>query len=388
MAGGRKAITKAAASSQRGNNESVALVHEERSLALVVAPIVSSYNERIRPVLDAMENLRRLNIAKEGIQLPSIVVVGLTRETLIKILLRGEFDEYPEERNMHCTARLVEMLDSYSHDLYGCPESDTTMQFLMDEIKVLEEAKWIGLPNFMPRIAFLSILQKKVRGIRNMPIGFVENVWNYLENVLITVITRHCDNYHQLLVSAKRAAQVLISKKKQNSTNHVKEAIEMEMYTDYTCNPEFSQEYIRLISQKEAFVKEVLSDKQPLHVNLKGVGKIDAAHLRQYPSSVLNQAFDLKVRMISYWKIVQKRLIDIIALHLMLSIHRLVNCDLQTEIVQNLLSPSGGGIERLLEESPSIAGKREKLSRSVRVLRESKETVGNIIDRIGNYGDF
>ncbi|MCI42466.1 dynamin-related protein 4C-like, partial [Trifolium medium] len=41
-----------------------------------VAPIVSSYNEKIRPVLDALENLRRLNIAKEGIQLPTIVVVG------------------------------------------------------------------------------------------------------------------------------------------------------------------------------------------------------------------------------------------------------------------------------------------------------------------------
>ncbi|QCD84517.1 interferon-induced GTP-binding protein Mx1 [Vigna unguiculata] len=78
MAGGRKAITKAAAAfSQRGNNESVALVNEEQPQALaIVAPIVSSYNEKIRPVLDAMENLRRLNIAKEGIQLPSIVVVG------------------------------------------------------------------------------------------------------------------------------------------------------------------------------------------------------------------------------------------------------------------------------------------------------------------------
>ncbi|OIW19256.1 hypothetical protein TanjilG_20381 [Lupinus angustifolius] len=42
----------------------------------VVAPIVSSYNEKIRPVLDVVENLGRLNVAKEGIQLPTIVVVG------------------------------------------------------------------------------------------------------------------------------------------------------------------------------------------------------------------------------------------------------------------------------------------------------------------------
>jgi hypothetical protein len=51
----------------------------------------------------------------------------------------------------------------------------------------------------------------------------------------------------------------------------------------------------------------------------------------------------------------------------------------------DLLSPVGGGIERLLEEPPSISGKREKLSRSVKVLRESEDTFARIMDRIGIY---
>jgi interferon-induced GTP-binding protein Mx1 len=89
--------------------------------------------------------------------------------------------------------------------------------------------------------------------------------------------------------------------------------------------------------------------------------------------------------MIAYWKIVLRRLIDSIALHLMLSINELINIDLQKEICNDLLSPGGGGIERLLEESPSISGKREKLTRSVKVLRESKDTVARIMDRIGIY---
>lgn len=42
----------------------------------IVPPMVSFYNDKIRPILDAVENLRRLNITKEGIQIPSIVVVG------------------------------------------------------------------------------------------------------------------------------------------------------------------------------------------------------------------------------------------------------------------------------------------------------------------------
>ncbi|BFG20499.1 hypothetical protein CerSpe_067730 [Prunus speciosa] len=40
------------------------------------APIVSSYNDKIRPMLDAIDNLRILMVMEEGIQLPTIVVVG------------------------------------------------------------------------------------------------------------------------------------------------------------------------------------------------------------------------------------------------------------------------------------------------------------------------
>ena len=54
---------------------------EENSLALVVpldqnAPIIASYNDRIRPLLDTVDSLRHLMITREGIQLPTIVVVG------------------------------------------------------------------------------------------------------------------------------------------------------------------------------------------------------------------------------------------------------------------------------------------------------------------------
>ncbi|KAL2343247.1 hypothetical protein Fmac_004532 [Flemingia macrophylla] len=356
------------------------------SISKTLPEIVRKIDEKLSNNLSELEKLPT-NLATVADAMTAFMhIIGLIKESLRKILLRGEFDEYADDKKMHCTARLAEMLDSYSHDLFNCVESDATKNFLMDEIRVLEEAKWIGLPNFMSRTAFLSILQQKVRGISDMPISFVENVWNYLEDVLISIINRHSENYTQLLFSTRRAGQVLISKKKQNSISHVIEAIEMEKHTDYTCNPEFSQEYNRLISLQEDFVNEVLNDEdEPSHVNLEGIGKIEVDHLRQYPS-VLLQAFDLKVRMIAYWKIVQKRLVDSIALHLMLSINNLVNNDLEKELVHDLLSPSGGGIERLLEESPSISGKREKLQRSVKVLRESKETVANIIDRIGSFG--
>ncbi|GJX93177.1 dynamin-related protein 4C-like protein [Tanacetum coccineum] len=42
----------------------------------IVAPLVASYNDKLRPLLDAVDQLRRLKVTQEGISLPTIVVIG------------------------------------------------------------------------------------------------------------------------------------------------------------------------------------------------------------------------------------------------------------------------------------------------------------------------
>ncbi|CAI7836092.1 unnamed protein product [Closterium sp. NIES-53] len=41
-----------------------------------MAPLISSFNENVRPMLDAIDKLRLLGLKEEGIELPTIVVVG------------------------------------------------------------------------------------------------------------------------------------------------------------------------------------------------------------------------------------------------------------------------------------------------------------------------
>lgn len=166
-------------------------------------------------------------------------IIGCAKESLRKVLLRGEFEEFSDDKRMHCTARLVEMLNQYSDDLYKCKESDPKINFLMEEIKILEEAKGIALPNFLPRNAFLTILQSKVRGISSIPIGFVDQVWSYIEDVVISVLMRHSENYYQLQLSARRAGHNLMAKMKERSIKWMMEIVEMEKLTDYSCDPEY-----------------------------------------------------------------------------------------------------------------------------------------------------
>ncbi|KAG5583119.1 hypothetical protein H5410_053746 [Solanum commersonii] len=162
-----------------------------------------------------------------------------------------------------------------------------------------------------------------------MPEHFTGEVRNYIERIVIKVLMHHCDNYPQLQSSTRRAAQNLIAKKKDESVDWVREIIGMENQTDYTCNPE--------------------------HVaNCSGIGVIDVGHLRKHVG-VVQQAFELKMRMIAYWKIVLMRLVDSMALHIMFIIQNTINKQMEEEIVNDLMAPEGGGIERMLDESPLVA---------------------------------
>ncbi|CAJ2673208.1 uncharacterized protein LOC123900042 [Trifolium pratense] len=101
----------------------------------------------------------------------------------------SDFQEYFDDKHMLCAAWLLEMLNLYESNYENCAESDPIKNFLIEEIKVLKEVKWIGLPNFMLQAAFISLLQRKLQ------------------------------------VSTQRACEKLIAKQK-NSIQHVMEAVE------------------------------------------------------------------------------------------------------------------------------------------------------------------
>ena len=103
-------------------------------------------------------------------------------------------------------------------------------------------------------------------------------------------------------------------------------------------------------------------------------------HLEKY-KHLAQEAFDMKMRMISYWKIVLKRMVDSMALYLLFSIRMLVNNNLEYEIIEEMTG-YGGGLERMLDESPLVAGKRERLMMSIKLLKESNAVLAKIMDMI------
>ncbi|KAI6684391.1 hypothetical protein NL676_030304 [Syzygium grande] len=357
-------------------------------MAKCLPEIVKKINDKLNANIAELKRMPK-NLSSVAEAMTAFMqILGSAKESLRKVLVRGEFDEYPEEKNMHCTARLVEMLNQYSDELQNCAENDPRTNFLLEELEVLEEAKGIGLPNFLPRTAFLTILQGKVKGILSKPPSFVARVWDYIEGVVIRVLMRHSENYPQLQSSTRRAASNLINKMKEKAMDRMMESVEMEKLADYTCNPEYLLEWNKLMSQQNTFMDAIEHVSKPSNIVLQGIGEVDVAHLRHRKQQI-QEAFDLKMRITAYWKIVLRRFVDSMALHLLFSVQNLVNNDMEKEIVGELIGPNGsGGIERMLEEAPSVAAKRDKLNRSIKLLRESAAVVAKIMDWIATDGDY
>ncbi|KAJ0557884.1 putative dynamin GTPase [Helianthus annuus] len=348
--------------------------------------IVKKINDKLTGYVGELNKLPRKMTSVAEAMTVFMRINGLVKESLRKIFIRGEFEEYPDVKSMHCTARLSEMLNDYSVKLQLTAEGEQKGLFLVEEIRVLEEAKAIALPNFLPRTAFLTVLNKKVNGISGMPVEFVGNLWRYIEEVVLSVLMRHSDNFPPLQASMRRAGHNLIAKMKDVSLTRVMEMVEMETITDYTCNPEYNVIWNKLMQHQPAFMEAVTDHSKPVVIGFEWFN-VDIAHLRSYDHDVVKQAFDMKMRMAAYWKIVLRRMVDCMALHMLFSIQNLVNKDVESEIVNEMMVPHGGGIERMLEESPVVAGKREKLNRSVKLLRESKDSVTTMMDQVATYGD-
>ncbi|KAL9379890.1 hypothetical protein Peur_028372 [Populus x canadensis] len=349
-------------------------------IAKCLPDIVRKIDEKLKASISELNRMPKRLLSVAEVMAAFMGIIGSSKESLRKILVRGEIDEYPHEKYMHGTAKLVEMLNEYSDELHNF--SDHTKDFMMiNEIEVLEETKGIELPNILPHTAILTILQQKVEEISELPIGFVEKVWAYIEDVVISVLNHHSANYHQLQLFIGRAAHELVDKMKDQSIDWATEIVQMEKETDYTCNPEYMKEWNKLIAQQQAVIDNITKFGFS-KVTIDGSREVVVGDLRGH-KHVLLQAFDLKMRMIAYWKIVLMRLVDNMALHLQLSIRNLLNKEMEKEIVNALLGTGGGvAIERMLEEPPSVASKRERLNTSIKLLRESKEVLEKIRDKI------
>eukprot|EP01018_Ginkgo_biloba_P039632 Gb_35437 [translate_table: standard] len=120
------------------------------------------------------------------------------------------------------------MFENYYRDL--CKTRSVGGAALAKESKMLEEAKGVGLPNFLLRQVFLNILQKLINEVSKVSPGLAFRVWDYLEDALILMKRNECVEY-------------------------VKEMLEIEKCMDFTPSPIYMQNLSNLLKAKDPFLQ-------------------------------------------------------------------------------------------------------------------------------------
>ncbi|CAL4938619.1 unnamed protein product [Urochloa decumbens] len=356
-------------------------------IAKCLPDIVKQINDRLSRSSAELDQMPQdLNSVADAVMV-FFQIVRKVCNSLEKVLVRGEFDEYPDEREFHGTARIAEMLTGYAKKLPSeCPIMSRDDLFLMEEIRILEETKGINLPNFLPRSAFLVLLKKKVETIDQVPQDLVNGVWAYVEELVVKILHKHADDFLQMQSPCRRAVQSLMGKARARSAQHVKELIAMELVADYTANPDYMKTWSEIMEGFEKFMEAVEDKSKPTRITLEGFGEVDVSHLRVH-ADFAGKAFDLRARLTAYWKNIVLRLVDGLALHVLLSVKLLVEKDLEEELGNGLLGNKLAGVEKMLAPSPSTGTKRERLKKSIVLLRQSKEVVANIMGKISAAGE-
>ncbi|PHU03999.1 putative dynamin-related protein 4A [Capsicum chinense] len=210
----------------------------------------------------------------------------LATESLKKIFLKVEFDEYNEDFELQFAAKWSEL-----HDLElnrYCPDP-----------------------------------KEKVRDISATTEEFVGKLWNYIEEVVIKVLMHHSCSYPELQYFIRTAVQSSISRRKVESDDWIREIIGMNDMSELTSNPEYVATFSMLMAQFKRFMKFSKYCRGGSNINVKGFGVFNVSFLKKYyPEDLVQQAFDLKMTKTAYWKT-------------MFSPQKLGNHEIEVEIVND-----------------------------------------------------
>eukprot|EP01018_Ginkgo_biloba_P013999 Gb_31954 [translate_table: standard] len=170
--------------------------------------------------------------------------------------------------------------------------------FLAKENKMLEEAKGVGLPNFLPRPVFLNLLHK-----------------------LIDEVSK---SYPALQYATRRAIQALILKKINECVEYVKEMLEMEKCMDFTLSPICMQNLSNLLNAKDTFLQSLCNmgdaENHGCHewkddfyntnmpyqssvkktMGIEEIGELDVSEALEMDSNRVEEVYDMKMSVVAY----------------------------------------------------------------------------------------
>ncbi|PWA83983.1 dynamin central domain-containing protein [Artemisia annua] len=175
-------------------------------------------------------------------------------------------------------------------------------------------------------------------------VEFVIEVSDFIEKTCISIVSDHCVVFPQFLSTFKIAVETVMNKMKSELLKWVKELIEMEELTPYTCDSSYNTTADNLRLANQECLLSVL-DENMENVNLCGLGMVDITYLHNVEDEAMHE--DSILFGSSSNTFLMKKAVAL---------------DLDDELTKEF---NNGGIGKILEEPASTAEMRNHLSKSI-----------------------
>lgn len=109
-----------------------------------------------------------------------------------------------------------------------------------------------------------------------------------------------------------------------------------------------------------------------MKIGLNHFSKVEIGHFCKY-SMLAKQTYDMRMRLTPYWKIVILKMVDEFTLHFLNGLKLVVEEELEAELVNDVVSARVNEIGWMMERSPRIAGKRERLKKRTKIAQGVKD---------------
>lgn len=304
-------------------------------------------------------------------------LVALCKESLRKLLLRGEFDEYPDDRSMHGTVNLAMKLYHFK-DALGCFHHiffrrDIETNFLQSVIKYCT-----GKASDHAAELTADLTSSLAEWEHRLHARFLKSFWwHVIMEVTRSLLLIHISRYVPFYIDVEYLLE-LLGKMMHRSFQWIQENHGAVNVNEEKQQDNFSSEYTRLMSKCNDFIYGVFDDPhKPATINVDGIGEIVVGNLRSYSRDLLSEAFSVRMQQIAIRKIHTESFIEGIASHFQSCIADLLETYIDVEIMQILKMPVFAHLfEDMLEKYPLA---RKSLEKRINILMKAKEICEGIM---------
>nr|PNR51267.1 hypothetical protein PHYPA_010453 [Physcomitrium patens] len=354
-----------------------------RRLVKIQSDMVRGCLPRIRDQIHEALQKRRQEMSNVPRSIDSVneavaVFLRLQNEMLnmlTQVVRDGDFSLVPDDCTLHYTARLHEEFTKFAEDL-GKSGLRLSQPSQTDEIRqMFSEHQGVALPDFLPHTVLHQLVKKQIDSITQTCIFLVDRVFKYAAEVVLHVQSLIFEAYPHLRDRHHKLAIQVLNETKTTTVEFVERMLAKERTVIFTTNAS----YLDTIAKINSAVETARRSNQA-YIELD-VGRIREGLIlnEAVPATGwYREAWEMKVRIAAYSKIMHERLADEIPLEIRNALQRtIVNRLQELTMMQAFSSPEELGT--LMQQDSKIICRRVRLQQCIDTLEKSLMLVSGMI---------